>query len=208
MSQGQMMTPVERRAFKQTGIVAAGTAAVNTAILAFTADPIASNPVTPVLPVVGGTPAAARLAQSWVLVNTVAAAANEGTNWKFVEKGFYSFDVAVPKTSADTNLTHVGISLDCPAASLLAAATINNPVIIEDFDILLQVAATQMTHHLHTIIRITDLLASTTGLAANGTPVGSVRVHANNGAGAIPASTAFVDANVTVWCQKINEIFG
>ena len=89
MSQGQMMTPQERRIFVQQGTTAAAIGAVNTAVALFAGAAAALA--------IGGGTSLYPLA-SWV---TVTNDANAGTTYKFTRKGIYHFHVVLPGTAGD-----------------------------------------------------------------------------------------------------------
>jgi hypothetical protein len=196
MSQGQMMTPQERRIFTQQGTTAAAIGAINTAVALF------ANPAAALA--IGGGTSQYPLA-SWV---TVTNDANAGTTYKFTRKGHYFFHVVIPGTAGDGGDFAAAVGLDTPAAQWAAATFTPQALTIhQDFSRVLQAATVQQTAKLDMIVPITDTLAGTTN-AANGTPNGTVRIGLSNNAGAAIDAAALVDAEVGVVCTQINELFG
>lgn len=192
-----MMQQQVRLGFRQVSVVAAANGSVNTGVAAFAAEPTAAIPASR-YPIA-----------NWVTVSTVAASAAPGTTYKFTRKGIYEMHVIVPIEAGITTGAMVGISLDCPAAQLLAAGVTpaNALTTMEDYDVLDGVAAATFAVKAHAVIEITNTLRGS-GLAANGTPVGTARIHLGDGAGAVIGSAVTTDAVVAMWCNQLAELFG
>lgn len=196
MTAANMMQQQIRLGFRQAGLVATFNGTVNTGVAAFANEPTAAIP-------------ASRFANaSWVTISSVAASAAPGTTYKFLRKGIYEVHVVVPGAAGVTTGIMVGISLDCPAAQLLAAGVTPAAAIttMEDYDVLDGVAAAQLTVKAHAIVEITNPLRGSAAAAAG--LVGTVRIHVGDGAGAVAAPSAITVASVCMWCNQLAEVFG
>lgn len=196
MSQGQMMTPQERRIFTQQGTTATAIGTINTAVADFTNAAAA-------LAIGGGT--SLYPLSSWV---TVTNSTTLGTTYKFTRKGIYHFHVVLPATAGDGGDFAAAVGLDTPVAQwAVATFTPQTLTIHQDFARVLNAATVQQTAKLDMMVHITDTLAGTT-LASNGLVNGTVRIGLSNNAGAAIDAAALVDAEVGVVCSQINELFG
>ena len=195
--EASMMQQQIRLGFRQAGVIAAANGSTNTGVAAFANEPTAAIP-------------ASRYANSdWVTISAVAASAAPGTTYKFTRKGIYEMHVIVPIEAGITTGAMVGISIDCPAAQLLAAGVTPTTALttMEDYDVLDGVAAATFAVKAHAILNITQTLRGST-LAANGTPVGTARIHLSDGVNAVIGTGTTTDASVCMWCNQIAELFG
>ncbi len=185
-----------RLGFRQAGTVAAVNGSVNTGVIAFANEPTAAIPVS-------------RFANStWVTISAVAASAAPGTTYKFIRKGIYEAHAIIVGDAGMATGMMIGISIDCPAAQLLAAGVTPTTALttMEDYDVADGVAAATLAVKTHATINITSTLRGST-TAANLTPVGTMRVHCSDGAGAVIGTTN--DATtVLLVCNQIAELFG
>lgn len=197
MTEASMMQQQIRLGFRQAGSVAAVNAGNNTGVLAFANEPTAAIP-------------ASRFANStWVTISSVADSALPGTTYKFIRKGIYEAHAIIVGVAGLATGMMVGISIDCPAAQLLAAGVTPAAALttMEDYDVLDGVAAATLAVKAYATINITNTLRGST-LAANGTPVGTMRIHVGDGAGAVIGAAATTDATIFMVCNQIAELFG
>src|SRR5689334_20436766 len=89
----------ERRAFRQSGTVAAvtGSAAATDGVVAFANEPTALGPLA---------------ISTYCTVSTVAASATAGTSYKFIRRGYWSVRCWFPMTDAGTGPVQLVIGLD------------------------------------------------------------------------------------------------
>lgn len=196
MTEASMMQQQIRLGFRQAGAVAALNASTNTGVVAFANEPTAAIP-------------ASRFANSnWVTISSVASSAAPGTTYKFTRKGIYEMHGIIVGAAGTATGLMIGISLDCPAAQLLAAGITPAAALttMEDYDVADGVAAATLAVKACATINITNTLRGSS-LAANLTPVGTARLHVGDGAGAV-IGAAGTAATVFLVCNQIAELFG
>ena len=139
---------------------------------------------------------------SWCQFTGSPTNSTAGTAFKFRRKGVYRMATVMPMAVAATD-TVIGISLDCPSAQLLAAGiTIANAIsTMLSYDSQTLPGAMTGTLQCEATIAITNQLRGT-DLAANGTTIGSARIHING------TTTVFVNASCEMRCDAVAELFG
>jgi hypothetical protein len=198
MTAANVMQQQIRLGFRQASVVAAvgGSDAAHDGVVAFAAEPTAAIPASR-LPIA-----------NWCTVSTVAGSAANGTTYKFTRKGIYSARVMMPLVAGAGGIGMVAISLDSTAAFLDATnvTPTNALAVAEDYDIATGVATLQISLRASAQINITNALRGSAA-AADG-QVGTMRIHAGTGAGAVIGTSAVTVANVILWVNAIAEIFG
>lgn len=192
--------------FRQAGVIATVTGSVNTGVVAFANEPNAANVGSGLLP----PPVSRYPLTNWLTVSTVAASAAPGTTFKVLRKGIFTARVEMQLVAGALGIGMVGISMDCPAAQLLAAGITPAAALITlaDYDWMLGgVATLQATVKAQATINVTNAMRAST-LAANGTPVGTMRIHAAGTDGAVIDPGATTDAQFLLIVDQIAELFG
>ena len=199
-----MMQQQVRLGFKQASTVAAVGAsdAGHDGVVAFAAEPNAAN-------VGGAYPASRYPIGNWITVSTVAASATVGTTFKFLRKGIYTARLTMPLIAAVTTAAMAAISLDCSAAFLDATnVTPTNALIqAQSYDTVQGVAATQFNLKCNATISIRNPERSSAAAAGEG-QLGTMRIHAGTGAGAVIGSSVVTVANVLLVVDQVAELFG
>lgn len=146
---------------------------------------------------------------TYVTVTTTAAA---GTEFKFIRKGIYKFDVTVPLTLSEVGPVMIAGSLNAP--SLLAAGVTPALAIInfEDYDQAIQIVDLQVSLKLHFTVHITNTQRGS-GTYATTAPVGTsqlgtARIHLGDGAGGAAAAVAINVEAASLRLSDLAEIFG
>jgi hypothetical protein len=194
MTEASMMQQQIRLGFRQQGMVALGRGTVNDGVAVFSG--VGNDTIPPTR-----YPTTAFV--------TIAHSTANGSSWKFTRKGVYSFDFSMPMSLGTTVGVMVGGSLDCPAAQFLAAGVTPTAALttMEDYDVSNGVANLQFALHLHFEVCITNTLRSS-ATAANLTPVGTVRIHIADDAGAVVDPASIDEQNALLVCSDLAELFG
>ncbi len=204
MTDAIMMQQQIRLGFRQAGTVAGVGAsdAAHDGVIAFANEPNAAN--------VGGgaIPASRYPLASWCTVSTVAASATVGTTYKFIRKGIYDAKIVCPLVAGAGGIGMIAISLDSTVAFLDATnvTPTNALTTAEDYDIATGVATLQITLKSRAPINITNTLRGSTA-AAEG-QVGTMRLHASSGGGAVIGTSAATAANILLIVNDMAELFG
>lgn len=201
-----LMQQQVHRGFRQASVGTTPNGSVNTGVVLFAAEPDAGNVGGGLLP-----PPISRFPlSSWLTVPTVAGAATTGHTYKFTRKGIWTARFTAQLIAGATGIGMVGISVDCPAAQLLAAGvtpTLALPT-MADYDFFLGVATVQATLKTQATITILNPMRGTTPVVANGTAPGTMRLHVGNGAGAVIGVSILTVALPLLVVDEIAEIFG
>lgn len=201
----EMMQQQVHLGFRQAGVVAIVTGTVNTGVVAFANEPDAANVGGGLLP-----PPISRYPRAnWVTVSTVAASAAPGTTYKYLRKGIYTARITMQLVAGALGIGYVSISMDCPAPQLLAAGATTGAALptMEDYDFFVGVATLQNTLKAQATINVNNAMRGS-ALASNGTPVGTMRIHAAGVDGAVIDPGATTDAQVLLVVDQIAELFG
>ncbi len=197
MTAATMMQQQVRLGFRQNALAATPRGTTNTGVANFAAAVIQSNP--------------ASFVQAGLWVSS-SNSATLGSSYKFLRKGFFTFDVSVPLVAGE--LTAVMIAGSLNAVNLLAAGV--TPTIAltsyEDYDLQTGVATVRRALDLHFTASIintnrgTDTYATTSPVGTSA--LGTVRIHIGDGAGATVTDASVDVANATLRCSGVAEIFG
>lgn len=194
------------RGFRQASVGATPNGATNTGVVLFAAEPDAANVGAGILP----PPVSRGTLASWLTVPTVAGAAATGHTYKFLRKGIWTARFTAQLVAGATGIGMVGISIDCPAAQLLAAGITPTAALttMTDYDFFLGVATVQATLKTQATINITNAMRGSLPVVANLTPPGTMRLHVGNGAGAVIGASILTVALPLLVVDEIAELFG
>lgn len=189
--------PTERRSLRVAGTGATVAGTTNTQVIAFTGVPT----------LVQGTVFALSLTQvapsggTGVWVNAVNDAVF-GTTFKMLKRGQFRAQISAIGTAGSTVAAQIGITIDSPAANLIATTGLTDATVgLIDYSQLLGVAVASLPLKAQGIVNITDTLATPTALpaaAAGAQGQGVIRFHASTGAGAVIAAALII---TTIRCE-------
>jgi hypothetical protein len=196
MTAANMMQQQVRYGRRLNGLTATPRGTTNTGVAAFAAAADSQPPSRPNV-------------ADWVAITLDAAA---GTTFKFMRKGVYRFDVAIPLTAGELTAVMIGGSLD--AANLLAAGV--TPAIaltsFEDYDQQTGVGTVQRTLKLNFTVHITNPERSSATYATTApvgtSPLGTARIHIGDGAGNAVTAASVIVANASLRLNSYAELFG
>ncbi len=190
MSDALMMQQQVRLGFRMSPLNGAEVGSVNTGIALWNGSPSAVIPTS------------RYPTSSWCTFTQSPTNSTDGTTFKFRRKGIYEVTTIMPMAVAAT-ATMIGISLDCPAAQFLSGGITPTDALatMEDYDMATLSAGLTVSLRCRAFINITNALRGT-DLSANGTPVGSMRIHVNG------STTVFINASCMMRVNDYAELFG